>query len=174
MSFALDYRQKMQAEARRAQQREEALEQANTGFVVLPASAEEDTRGNRRRVLAALSLAAIILSVFNSGGMVQYSGGLAATWLGTRIILATESWHRLMEENHMTVVVEEIRSVVSEARAASWPELKLGSTREAIRPRDEAPVRSRPLPSYMPREKQPANPKPRPRGPVMKASAEPR
>lgn len=123
MSFALDYRKKMQAESRAAVQARAAQETRDTGFVVTSASDNTDTRRTRRQVLAALSLAGIILSLFNSDAMVRYAGGLADSSAGEQIILAAEDWHSLMEENRLTLVVEQIRGAVSYARYSQWPDL---------------------------------------------------
>ena len=53
MSFALEYRKKLQV------QQNEALtvRKANEGFVSMPAEASTDTRNNRRRVFLGLVLA---------------------------------------------------------------------------------------------------------------------
>ncbi len=126
MSFALEFRKKMQAEARAERVRRWALEQANSGYVVLPAEESEETRCNRRRVLAALSLAALVLFVFNSGALVRYTGDLSETIAGRYTIELAERWHGLMEEHRMTRVVEEIRGAVMEARHSRWQDLASG------------------------------------------------
>ncbi|GAB4240474.1 MAG: hypothetical protein Kow0032_28150 [Methyloligellaceae bacterium] len=123
MSFALEYRKKMQAKARKAQRSAKTGAQSDEGFAVPPAGKNADTRGNRRRVLAALSLAALILSVFNSGALVTYTGGLAGSPLGLRVAIASEDWHALMEKSRMTGVVESIRGAVATVRHSSWQDL---------------------------------------------------
>ena len=81
MSFALEYRKKMQADARKAVRQKKAVADVDdTGFVVLPPKKNVDTRGNRRRVLAALSLAGIILSVLTPAR----SSSMPAGWVTTR------------------------------------------------------------------------------------------
>jgi len=179
MSFALDYRKKMQANAGEVRCKQEALTQVNTGadtgFVVSPVKNNADTRGNRRRVLAALSLAAMILSVFNSGAMVTYASGLATTPLGLKIADATEDWHALMDENRMTGVVEEIRALVATARYSSWQDFA-----SLISAQPDAPYADRPehgVTPVLPASDGPAQEEKDPRpeievernGPVMKA-----
>ena len=138
MSFALEYRKKMQQEAAVAAAGEatrDASKKSRAGdFVLQPAKKDVNTRANRRRTLAALSLAGIILSVFNSGGMVQYTGNLSYNDLSIRIITASEDWHQLMEENRMTLVVDEIRNAVMIARHSSWQDLAMGLSLEPTHP----------------------------------------
>ena len=138
MSFALEYRKKMQKEAAAV-----GVDAVAGGtpkkaraedFVLHPAKKSADTRANRRRTLAALSLAGIILSVFNSGGLVQYTGNLGYNDVSIRIITASEDWHQLMEENRMTLVVDEIRNAVMVARHSSWQDLAMGLTLEPTHP----------------------------------------
>ena len=176
MSFALEYRKKMQADARAAREGKAEQEEVNCGFAVMPAGEDVDTGGNRRRVLATISLAAIILSFFNSGAMVQYAGGLTDSNIGMRIILATEHWHGLMEKNRLTLVVEEIRGVVSEARHSEWPDLasSLGFARgytDREQPETIQPV-EHPVDEKAPDEREPAIEITRPDGPVMRAAVE--
>jgi hypothetical protein len=127
MSFALEYRKKMQADAERKSQSKKAVAQEHDrDFVVRPATDNADTRANRRQVLAALSLAGIILSVFNSGGLVHYAGGLGYNAVSMRVITISESWHDLMEQTRLTLVMKEIRDVVMTARQSSWQDLVFG------------------------------------------------
>lgn len=174
MSFALEYRKKMQAEGQAAKQEAAAQEKANTGFIVTPASEETDTRSTRRQVLAALSLAGIILSFFNSGAMVRYAGGLADSRAGVQIIVATEDWHSLMEENRLTLVVEKIRGAVSHVRRSQWPDLASGFAFRPAYRQSEEPDTVTPVDRGN-EEKAPGEGAPdieiiRPTGPVMRAA----
>ena len=147
MSFALEFRKKMQAQARAERARRAAVKRANSGYVVLPAEESEHTRGTHRRVLAALSLAALVLFVFNSDGLVRYAGGLSETAAGQRAIELAERWHGLREESRMTVVVEEIRGAVLEARHSRWPDLVAGWRQPAP---DPAAAEEQPAPPALP------------------------
>lgn len=146
MSFALEYRKKMQAEAREAEAGKKTTRKprparsrrartkksapppamAPADFVVGAAKKSTDTRGNRLRVLAALSLAGGILSVFNSGALVQYAGGLGYNQAAMRVIIASENWHALMEQSRMTALVDGIREAVTTARHSEWQDLAFG------------------------------------------------
>lgn len=174
MSFALEYRKKMQARARAAEQERAARERANAGFVVTPPDENTDTRRTRRQVLAALSLAGIILSFFNSGSFVQYAGGLTDSSVGMRIIVAAEDWHSLMEKNRLTLVVEKIRGAVSHVRHSEWPDLASGlglgpAYRQPEHPDAIAPV-DRAIEEKRPDDREPDIEITRPAGPVMRAS----
>lgn len=177
MSFVLEFRKKMQEEAGKTAKRKTAVEKSDGGFAVRPAKRNADTAGNRRKMLAALSLAAIILSVFNSGSMVQYAGGLSYNSLSMQVITASERWHQIMEENRMTALVEEIRSAVEMARQSSWTDLAFGiaSTSEASMP--EAPAAPQkvtdPAVESAPVESEPEQQQAEPQGPVMRASVDP-
>lgn len=145
MSFALEYRKKMQADAKReAQSEKKGAQEKERDFILLPAKKNADTRANRRRVLAALSLAGIILSVFNSGGLVHYAGGLGYNAVTMRVITISESWHDLMEQNRLTLVMEEIRDAVMTARQSSWQDLAFGLSLEPARVRPGGPRSPRP------------------------------
>ncbi len=176
MSFALDYRRKMRADADSAQHERAALERANAGFVVMPAGEDADTRGNRRRALAMISLAGIILSFFNSSAMVRYAGGLSDSDIGMQVIVATENWHHFMEENRLTLVVEEIRGAVSQARHSDWPDLASGLGFRPGDPRPEMPDQSapvdRPIEDTAPGEHEPEIEITKPAGPVLRAAAQ--
>lgn len=176
MSFALDYRRKMQDEAHAAQHEKSAQEKAHAGFVVMPAGDDADTRGNRRRSLAMLSLAGLILSFFNSGALVRYAGGLADTGIGMRIIVATEDWHDLMEKNRLTLVVEEIRGAVSHVRRSDWPDLASGLGLGPARPDVEKPGGikpvNRPIEENPPGGSEPAIEATDPAVPVMRAAVQ--
>ena len=128
MSFALEYRKKMQAEAEKTRSRHKtrAARRPKTDFVVDAARGSDDTPGNRRCVLAALLLAGLILAVFNSGGLVRYAGGLGYNALVMKIIIASEDWHSLMERSRMTALMDGIRGAVTAARQSSWHDLAFG------------------------------------------------
>ena len=175
MSFALEYRKKMQAEARAERARRTTLKRENSGYVVLPPEGREDTRANRRRVLAALSLAVVVLFVFNSGGLVRYTGGLGETSAGQRIVELAERWHGLMEEHRMTVVVDEIRGAVAQARQSRWPDLADGWSPLSV---DPATADGQPAPPTIPaadeapQEAAPPVRETAPIGPVLRAAIE--
>lgn len=140
MSFALEYRKKMQAEARKAaavtapSRKKVARKIEPTDFAVDPAKKSSDTRSNSRRMLAALSVAGLILATFNSGALVQYAGGLGYNQAAMRVIIATENWHRMMEESRMTAVVEGIRHTVMAARHSEWRDFAFGLKLEPTHP----------------------------------------
>jgi hypothetical protein len=123
MSFALEYRKKMQSEESIRRLELQAIREASAGFVTHPAEDSYETRGNKRRVLAAISLALIILSVFNSRAMVHYAGGLTDSEIGMQLITATESWHQLMQDTQITQLTDGIRDTVQQARHTQWPDL---------------------------------------------------
>ncbi len=177
MSFVLEFRKKMQADARKTTRKKTAVKKSEEGFAFLPAKRNADTGGNRRRVLAALSLAAIILSVFNSGAMVQYAGGLGYNNLTMQIISASERWHQIMEETRMTALVEEIRGAVTKARQSSWQDLAFGKSPVPADPWPVVPAKAHPQ-SDTPEKSAPAEVTPdseqtAPEGPVMRAAVEP-
>jgi hypothetical protein len=172
MSFALQYRKKLQ------QQQSEALavKKANEGFVSMPADASTDTSTNRRRVFLALILAGGILAVFNSGGLVNYTQGFANNPVGPHLILASERWHELMQKKQATRVVEHFRGSIALVREASWRDLAFGLQLTTA----EKPDDSQPLPKVVPAKmtpvpgrQQPVEPRiARPAGPVLRASVE--
>ena len=175
MSFALEYRKKMQAQARAERARRVALKRENSGYVVQPPEGGEDTRANRRRVLAALSLAAMLLFVFNSGGLVRYTGGLGETRAGQLVVELAERWHGLMEEHRMTAVVDEIRGAVAQARQSRWPDLAAGwsplSADPATAEEQLAPP-TIPTAGEAPQEDEPPVRETAPVGPVLRAAIE--
>ncbi len=125
MSFALEFRKKHLIDRPAASVGRQALEQA-------PGSRAKDAgRGiaapamvpNARRVALTLLIAAVVLAVFNSGSLVQYTRGLSDTMLGPNIIRASERWHAMMESGHMTDLTNRIRAVVSSARQSSWEDV---------------------------------------------------
>jgi hypothetical protein len=172
MSFALEYRKKLQAQQRDAQ----VTKKANEGFVAEPVETASDTTSNRRRVFLVLVLAGGILATFNSGGLVNYTQGLADKPMGPQLILASERWHELMQEKKITRVVDHIRGFVAFVRDTSWQDLAIGlktSTAEIPTEPTKPPLV---LPaSTVPTIKRPVSPEPRmarPAGPVMRASVE--
>lgn len=128
MSFALDYRKKMQANASKSRggKKKARAKTRPADFVIGPAKKSSDTRGNRRRALAALTLAGLILSVFNSAGLVQYAGGLGYNQAALRVMIASENWHALMERSRMTGLTDGIRDAVMTARHSQWRDLAFG------------------------------------------------
>lgn len=172
MSFALEYRKKLQV------QQNEALtvRKANEGFVSMPAEASTDTRNNRRRVFLGLVLAGGILAVFNSGGLVNYTQGFANNPVGPHLILASERWHELMQKKQATRVVDHIRGSVVFAREARWQDLTFGldlttaeNPEEPQRQPKLVPAKLRPAPE----RQEPVEPRiAKPAGPVMRASVD--
>lgn len=176
MSFALEYRRKMQSEAnRRASHKKKSSNGAD--FVVAAPRTNADTRANRRRVLAAVSLAGIILSIFNSGAMVNYAGGLGYSAVSMRVITLTESWHDLMQERQLTRVVEEIRGAMSVARRSRWQDIASGlaitPTHPLLTGSEPGPVRNRPIDKPVPAETEPVREPVQPDRPVMRAAVKP-
>ena len=119
MSFALEYRKRLLA-------RQEA--QRVTDANPFPASDDDaaETPANRRRVLCALVIAAVILTTFNSGALVHYARGLADGPLGVGPLEVLESWHETMESNGITRLAESIRGGMIGARETSWADLGAG------------------------------------------------
>lgn len=170
MSFALEYRKKLQAQQRDAQ----VAKKANEGFVAEPDEAATDTTSNRRRVFLALVLAGSILATFNSGGLVNYTQGLADKPMGPQLILASERWHELMQEKQITRVIDHIRGSVAFVRDTSWQDLAIGlKTSTAEKPMEPAKPHLVLPASTAPKLTRPKPPEPRmarPDGPVMRAS----
>lgn len=165
MSFALEFRKKLQqAEAETLR-----IKKANEGFVSMPADSFADTLNNRRRVMFALVIAGCVLAVFNSGGLVRYTQGLAGNPVGPELILASEKWHELMQEKQATLVVDHIRGSVALVRESSWRDLTFGLrlTPEMPRPNSVPSGQETPHPPE-PRQQEIAKPDP----PVMRASIE--
>ena len=171
MSFALEYRKKLQLKNREAQR----IRKAHEGFVSAPAGASHDTPGMRRRVLLALVIAGGVLGVFNSGGLVQYTRQLADTPLGPRLIVMSETWHEAMQEKNVTQVVEQIRETVAMARESNWRDLTFGLR---LNPHKLSPGPQK-QPTVVPAKGKPA-PEPeeekprmaRPAGPILRAAVD--
>ena len=122
MSFALEFRKKnlidrsKPAEAEPKKRRARAKQRSRMNVSV-------DTPISARRVAQALLIAGVILAVFNSNALVQYTHSLSDNAFGPRIIVASEKWHALMEAGRMTEISERIRSAVTAARGSSWAEI---------------------------------------------------
>lgn len=172
MSFALDYRKKLQEQDRR----EKAFRKANEGFVTLPQEADVDTRGNGRRVLMALIIAGSFLAILNSAGLVNYAYGLADSRLGRTLVVASEQWHQMMERGRATQVVDHIRGSVAMMRETSWQDLKmvfLSPQPEMSPERPQVIPAKAPQPAAEPEEPENAKPAPivpAPAAPVMRAA----
>ncbi len=172
MSFALQYRKKLQAQQSEAQ----VAKKANEGFVALPADPSTDTSSNRRRVFFALVLAGGILATFNSGGLVNYTQEMASNPVGPRLIMASEKWHELMREKQVTRVVDHIRGSLAYVREARWQDLTFGlELPVAARPKDVQPPQQV-VPANLPetpKSKEPIKPRiTKPDGPVMRAAVD--
>jgi len=175
MSFALEYRKKLQDRERR----QRALKKANEGFVTMPLDEDADTRGNRRRVMLALVVAGLLLATLNSAGLVSYTRDMYETQLGRTLIVASEKWHAMMERGKATLLVDSVRGTVSAMRETSWRDLRVvfdlaPVTQPAPAP-DEAPVlpASSPELPVEPEMQETVRPQPhKPAGPVMRASAD--
>ncbi len=172
MSFALEYRKKLQQQEREAVR----AAKANEGFVATPAGDVSDTRRNGRRVLAALVIAGGVLSVFNSGALVRYTQDLAGNPLGEKVIELSERWHEMMQAKQVTRVVEEIRGSLTMAREASWRDLtaRLGIRPTQAQPENRDGFKVVPARGDAPREAEPDEKRKTvaPAGPVMRASVE--
>lgn len=172
MSFALEFRKKLQQQEREAAQ----AAKANEGFVTAPAGGAGDTRRNGRRVLAALVIAGGVLSVFNSGALVRYTQDLAGNPIGERLIELSERWHETMQRKQATRVVEEIRGSLTMAQEASWRDLtaRLGIEPSRTRPENRDDFKVVPAKGDAPPEAEPDDGRETvtPAGPVMRASVE--
>ena len=123
MSFALEYRKRL-LEQQRQEQAEAARKARDPDpFTVTVADAVETPR-NRRRVLAALVVAALVLTTFNSGALVHYARGLADGPMGPQLIALSETWHDMMTAGRMTRITEEVRARVADVRQISWQDLQ--------------------------------------------------
>lgn len=173
MSFALQYRKKLQARQSEAR----ITKKANEGFVSPPADPSSDTPGNRRRVFIALVLAGGILATFNSGGLVNYAQELAGNPVGPKLILASETWHELMREKQVTRVVDHIRGSLVYVREARWRDLTFGLDLPVAEQNTlPAPPKTVPAKTPSPPTRRESN-QPRmaaPDGPVMRASVDKR
>jgi len=175
MSFALDYRRKLKEQERK----EQAFKKANEGFVVLPLEPDADTQGNGRRVLMALVIAAGLLAVLNSAGLVNYAYGLADSRLGRNLVVVSEKWHQLMEQGRATKVVDHIRGSVATIRETSWQDLKVAFdlppfSPVEINPRQPGVVpASAPQPAIEQERREATEPADHaPAAPIMRASAD--
>ena len=172
MSFALEYRKKLQAQQNEAVR----IRKANEGFVSMPAEATTDTSNNRRRVFLALILAGGILATFNSGALVNYTQGLANNPVGPELILASEKWHELMQEKQVTRVVDHIRGSVALVRETRWQDLTFGLDLTTAENPEAPGAQPQVVPANLPGEpERPQQIKPgiaKPSGPVMRASIE--
>ena len=172
MSFALEYRKKL------LKQQHDAVRyrKANEGFVSMPAEATTDTSNNRRRVFLALILAGGILATFNSGGLVNYTQGLANNPVGPELILASEKWHEMMQRKQVTRVVDHIRESVALVREARWQDLTFGLDLTTAENPEATRTQPKVVPANLPEE--PEHPQPiepriaKPSGPVMRASVD--
>lgn len=175
MSYILDYRKKVQEKARAEQQ----LLKANAGFVTMPVEADTDIARNPRRVSLALIIAAGLLAMLNSAGLVNYAYNQADSRAGQVLVDVTEEWHALMEQTHTTHVVDHVRGSVATLREARWQDLKVALTILPLGRDDAASDEPATMPSTAP--EQPVQPKTwRPdqpqkqdgSAPVMRASVE--
>jgi len=172
MSFALEYRKKLQAQQNEAVR----IRKANEGFVSMPVEATTDTSNNRRRVFLALILAGGILATFNSGALVNYTQGLANNPVGPELILASEKWHEMMQEKQVTRVVDHIRGSVALVRETRWQDLTFGLDLTTAENPEAPGAQPQVVPANLPGEpERPQQIKPgiaKPSGPVMRASVE--
>jgi len=172
MSFALEYRKKLQAQQNEAVR----IRKANEGFVSMPAEATTDTSNNRRRVFLALILAGGILATFNSGALVNYTQGMANNPVGPELILASEKWHEMMQEKQVTRVVDHIRGSVALVRETRWQDLTFGLDLTTAENPEAPGAQPQVVPANLPGEpERPPQIKPgiaKPSGPVMRASVE--
>jgi len=106
-----------------------------------------------RQVARALLIAGLILAVFNSSALMQYTHRLSDNAFGPEIIIASEKWHAMMETGRMTEISQRIRTAVSTARSSSWNDLRnnlgidgrrLGRADKPISPSDQGIITSAP------------------------------
>jgi hypothetical protein len=144
MSFALEYRKKhltapKKAEAPAATAKAKPKRRARKAppkQVVVAVERPEDTKANRATVLGALLLTALILAIFNSEGLRLVAGDLAEEEVGRPVLVVSEAWDRTMERVGAKAVMASVRSVVEEAREASWADvagIAGGGTRQGER-----------------------------------------
>jgi len=81
---------------------------------------EEGTSRNSVRMLKAMLLATLILSVFNSGAMVNWVRGLPAGPVEDRIILTAEVWHEWMEDEGLSDYMASARDYVQSLKERGW------------------------------------------------------
>lgn len=134
MSFALDFRKKRTKSERRPRGQNMADEALEQGFAIPRARKDASTHINRRRVFAALLIAAMVLAVFNSAALVQYARGFSGGAVGARLIDVSESWHRAMDSSQVTRIVATIRDAVSAVRHAGWHDMAAPFTGKAEPP----------------------------------------
>ncbi len=133
MSFAMDFRRESAAQ-RKAAEYTHALNTIDSS-----SSAKSEKRIHRLSVLGALCIAAVVLGLFNSAALVQYSYKLSESDLGIRVLEASEEWHELMQQKRLTLVVERIRDAVGTARQSQWQDLTFGFMRAADSADDALP-----------------------------------
>lgn len=175
MSFALEFRKKLQQKERE----QRALKKANEGFVTMPLGEDADTRGNRRRVTLALVIAGALLGALNSAGLVSYTRDMYETQVGRTLIVASERWHAMMQRGKATLLVDHVRGTVSAMRETSWHDLKVVFDLVPRAPGGPSPDAAPVLPAVTheppasPDMQETVRPQPRkPSGPVLRASAE--
>lgn len=172
MSFALEFRKKLQQQEREAAH----ARKINEGFVAAPAGELTDTPQNRRRVLLALVIAGGVLAVFNSGALVRYTQDLAGNPIGERLIVLSERWHEMMQRKQATRVVEEIRGSLALVREANWHDLTqhLRIKPSHAQPENRDGLKVVPAKGDAPPEVEPNDEPGRgtPTGPVLRASVE--
>ena len=121
MLFALEYRKKLTAGKLQAAHVPSTSRYRSTAR--RSKTVPDKSLTNARRVVGALLIAGLILAVFNSAALVQYSRGLSDKMFGPKFISVSESWHGLMERARMTNLADNIRTMVTTARQSNWSDI---------------------------------------------------
>lgn len=128
MSFALEFRRKHFLEPGLAAKAQDRFK-GRSGVVrrIPPVGhrvGEEAERSPARRVaLVALLIAAGILAVFNSEGMVTYARDLAESRMGRPLLPVAERWDGAMDRIGAKWLVASVRGVMLDAQYAGWSDM---------------------------------------------------
>jgi len=82
--------------------------------------APEDTRRNYIRLQKALLVAALMLGIFDSGGLLSWVRGLPAGPIEDRIIVSVETWHGWMEDRGLSDYLARVRKYVQSLKEKGW------------------------------------------------------
>ena len=88
-----------------------------------PGNQARITAESSARAFGALTVAMLILAVFNSAALISYARDLVSSESGRQIYALSERWHGMMEDVHATEALGVLRQRVDTAREARWSDL---------------------------------------------------
>lgn len=104
MSFALDYRRRMQAEA-----------------AAIPRKPARPL--GPRRMMGAFAVAALMLAAFDSHGLLLATQNRASGPFGRPALTAARSWHGLMQETGIAAAMGQTRIFVADVKSRRWTDV---------------------------------------------------